>query len=110
VRIHPDAEREASRARHYYKRIDPRIAERFERAVMAIVDRIDEAPEQFPKHGIITVNTEARPLFFDVRKAVLPRTFPLVVFYYLRSGEPHILAFAHAKRRPGYWTERQFKK
>lgn len=32
--------------------------------------------------------------------------FPYSVFYRLFNGEPQITAFAHHRRRPGYWLTR----
>jgi hypothetical protein len=107
LRIHPQAEREWLRASNRYRDRGGRaIARRFDQAVLALLRRIDEAPLSFERHGLIALQTPTRPLFFEVRKAVVPRVFPFVIFYYLRSDAPFVLAVAHAKRRPGYWTER----
>jgi len=85
---------------------DPHAALRFRRAVDAVFDRIEESPEQFVEHGLLAVPS-GRPLFYLVRRAVLPPPFPYVVFFYVRQGAPIVLAIAHAKRRPGHWAERR---
>ena len=39
------------------------------------------------------------------RRLVLPR-FPYALIYLIQADRCYIVAFAHAKRRPGYWRER----
>jgi len=85
---------------------DPRAALRFRRVVDGIFDRIEASPEQFPEHGLLAV-PNGRPLFYLVRRAVLPPPLPYVVFFYVRQGTAIVLAIAHGKRRPGYWAERR---
>jgi hypothetical protein len=72
----------------------------------SLLERVEAAPEQFAKYGLLAVSTERGSLFFDVHKAVLPRTFPYVVFFYLRGRVAVVLAVAHVRRRPGYWMGR----
>ena len=111
MRVHPDAAREAVRAVRHYTKLDPRVGDRFERVTLRVIDRIDETPRQFQRHGLISVTgpSWSGPLLVEVRKVMYLRPFPFVAFYYLREGEPHVLAFAHARRRPGYWSERELK-
>jgi hypothetical protein len=85
---------------------DPGAAIQFRRAVDDVFDQIEERPEQFAEHGLLAVQN-GHPLFYAVRRAVLPRSFPFVVFFYVREGVAIVLALAHAKRRPGYWTDRR---
>jgi hypothetical protein len=109
LRIHPEAEGEWLRASDRYRHRGGRaIARQFDQAVLALLRRIEEGPLAFERHGLIAVQMPARSLFFEVRKAVVPKVFPFVIFYYLRNGVPLVLAVAHAKRRPGYWLDRRF--
>ena len=39
------------------------------------------------------------------RKFVV-RRFPYIVLYRMRDDYVEVLAFAHTRRRPGYWTDR----
>ena len=39
------------------------------------------------------------------RRLVLPR-FPYALIYLINADRCYVVAFAHAKRRPGYWRER----
>ena len=39
------------------------------------------------------------------RRLVIPR-FPYALIYVVEEDRCYVIAFAHAKRRPGYWRER----
>lgn len=82
------------------------MARRFSSEVLRVLQRIVESPAQFPEHGLLAVPTRIQTLYFTVRKAVLPRTFPFLILYYVSHGAVIVLAVAHEKRRPGYWTHR----
>lgn len=41
----------------------------------------------------------------DIRRYALAR-FPYAVIYRVKNGDIHILAVAHKRRRPDYWTGR----
>jgi hypothetical protein len=71
VIYHPEARAEFDAAAERYESLSVGLGESFVDAVEAIVARIEEAPAQFPVW-------EANP---RVRKAVLPETFPFVVFF-----------------------------
>jgi plasmid stabilization system protein ParE len=52
---------------------------------------------------------EAWPLWqpeYPYRKRPMER-FPYVIFYRVTETEVRVLAVAHAKRKPGYWTRRK---
>lgn len=104
--LHPEARKELDYARGYYRTRDGEVARRFAREVLDIFERVANAPQQFPKHGLLAVSTNGGPLFFDVYKAVLPRRFPYVVLFFVRANTAIVLAVAHGKRRPGYWVDR----
>lgn len=106
LRVHEEARRERLHAKRIYARRDPAVAVRFDAALRTVFDRIKERPIQFPEHGLLAVQLDVRPLFFSVRRALLPKPFPYVVLYYLREKVVVVLAIAHARRRPGYWFER----
>jgi toxin ParE1/3/4 len=106
LKLHPEARRELDGARRYYRERDAEVARRFARGVLDIFEGIASAPRQFPKYGLLAASTARGALFFDVYKAVLPRTFPYLVFFYMRAETAVVLAVAHGKRKPGYWTDR----
>lgn len=102
--IHPEARAERQGALRRMR--NAAAAGRFDRDLRAILSRIKESPGQFGEHGLLAVQN-GRPLFYVVRRAVMPRPFPYVVFFYLRKDTAIVLAIAHGRRRPGYWTERR---
>jgi hypothetical protein len=104
LRVHPEALDERRRVIRRMANLGASV--RFDRMLRDIFARIRSAPEQFPEHGLLAVQN-GRPLFYVVRRAVLPRTYPFVVFFYIRAGIAIVLAVAHAKRRPGYWADRR---
>jgi hypothetical protein len=107
LRFHPEARAELDSARRRYRVVRADIARHFAAEMLDILERIEKTPSQFPEHGLIAVDAPPRPLFFSVRKAVLPQTFPYVVFFYVRQGAAVVLAVAHCRRRPSYWSRRE---
>jgi plasmid stabilization system protein ParE len=103
LRIHPEAREERRRAIHLMR--NPGAAQRFDTALRRLFAAIREDPTQFREHGLLAVQN-GRPLFYPVRRAGLER-FPYVVFFYVRRGTAIVLAIAHGRRRPGYWSERR---
>ena len=93
VKFHPDARVEVREARNWYSERSPLSAIAFAHAVDNAVSRIVEAPTQYPL-------AEHR-----TRKLVLQR-FPFNIFYLPGESEVVIVAVAHQKRRPGYWSSR----
>jgi plasmid stabilization system protein ParE len=93
VRLHPKARAELRVARNWYYERSPLSATAFAHAVDRAVSRIQKAPNSFPlaDHG--------------TRKFVLQR-FPFNIFYLPGQAEIVIVAAAHQKRRPGYWSNR----
>jgi plasmid stabilization system protein ParE len=93
VRLHPEARAELRDARRWYYERSPLSATAFAHAVDNAVTRISEAPNSFPlaDHG--------------TRKFILQR-FPFNLFYRWSETEVVIVAVAHQKRRPGYWSDR----
>jgi toxin ParE1/3/4 len=45
------------------------------------------------------------PLALGVRRVFIKR-FPYTIVFLVRDGTVDVIAFAHAKRRPGYWLSR----
>lgn len=95
--FHPEAEAELFEALDFYDELDllqgTRLAVDLQSRIDAALDRIAETPEQFP------------PYLFGTRRCLL-RRFPYALVF---DVEPVVvvLAVAHVKRRPGYWSERR---
>lgn len=93
VKLHPDARAELRAARDWYYERSPLSAIAFAQTVDKTLSKIREAPNTFPlaDHG--------------TRKFILQR-FPFSIFYRTGETEIVIVAVAHQKRRPGYWSNR----
>jgi plasmid stabilization system protein ParE len=93
VRLHPAARVELREARRWYYERSPLSATAFAHAIDSAVSTIMEAPRQHPldQHG--------------TRKLVTQR-FPFNIFYLQSESDVVIVAVAHQKRRPGYWSSR----
>ena len=65
----------------------------FERAAKAAVELIQQSPERWP-------------LREDGTRRHLIHRFPYVVVYIHHKDHIWIIAFAHCRRRPGYWSGR----
>ena len=93
VRFHPNARAELHAAWNWYNERSPLSATAFAHAIDNAVWRIKEAP------------TRNRVAEHGTRKFVLQR-FPFNIFYRQGDAEIVIVAVAHQKRRPGYWSNR----
>lgn len=93
VRLHPEARAELREARRWYDQRSPLSATAFAQAVDSAVSRIVAVPTQCPLAD------------YGTRKLVLQR-FPFNIFYLYDESEIVIVAVAHQKRRPGYWSSR----
>ncbi len=93
VRLHPEARAELLAERKWYYDRSPLSSVAFSHAVDRAISRISESPNNFPvaDHG--------------TRKFVLQQ-FPFNVFYRIGEVEIVIVAVAHQKRRPNYWSRR----
>lgn len=58
------------------------------------VNSIVEAPERWPA-------------LENGRRRYVMRRFPFVIWYRIRETDIRVLAIANARRRPGYWHNRE---
>lgn len=93
VRLHPAARDELRGARLWYEERSPLSGAAFIQEVDATVSRITDAPLLYPL------------IEYGARRVVL-RRFPFNVLYRVTTGEIVIIAVAHQKRRPLYWSGR----
>ena len=91
--VHPEAIAEARAAREWYETRNAEAAERFMAELDLAIERIEEAPCQWP------------PYLADTRRYLL-RRFPFFVVFREASDRVQVVAVAHARRRPGYWLRR----
>jgi plasmid stabilization system protein ParE len=93
LKFHPAARQEIKAAHAWYLRRSVQAADGFLEELIPALDRVHERPRLYP------------PFLFGTQRAVLDR-YPFSVVYRELLDEIQILAVAHAKRRPGYWTKR----
>lgn len=93
--FHRLAERELVEAVEYYENERRGLGEELLVEIEGAIVFLDRYPEAAPRVGR------------KVRSCVLPR-FPYSLIYrQLATGQIRILAVAHHKRRPQYWTTRR---
>ena len=93
VELHPEALGDSRSAYSWYFERNPSAAAAFLEELDRAVEEITAAPERWPHflHG--------------TRRFVL-RRYPFSVVYRLSGTTIQIIAFAHGRRRPGYWRTR----
>ncbi|MEK7270211.1 MAG: type II toxin-antitoxin system RelE/ParE family toxin [Planctomycetota bacterium] len=96
-RLHvlPEAEAEALATAEWYEIRRPGLGVEFMLEADEAIERIRRSPEAYPlwRRG------------HPYRKLAM-RRFPFIVFFHLPGGTAEVVAFAHAKRKPGYWLSR----
>jgi toxin ParE1/3/4 len=93
IEVHPRAIVDARQSRRWYERRSPATANRFVEELDRAIKEIVAAPQRWPNylHGT---------RIFRLRK------FPFIVVYCESDVLIEIVAFAHTRRRPGYWKKR----
>ena len=93
IRFHPEADDEVIEAYRWYRARSPSAAVAFRSQVDRAIDVIAEAPER------------PAPYLHGTRR-VFVRRFPYFIVYRLTEYGIEIVAVAHGRRRPGYWSDR----
>jgi len=91
--IEEEAELELAGSVSFYEERKAGLGLEFATAVRQALKKISEAPDRWPsgKHG--------------TRRYVMWR-FPFIIHYVEMPDKLWVVAFAHAKRKPGYWAKR----
>lgn len=92
-RFHPAADAELEDAAEWYEGCRSGLGSEFVGAVRRKVEDIREAPERWA-------------IASGVRRALVTKFPYAVVYRELAKGEIEIIAVAHLKRRPKYWSRR----
>lgn len=95
LRVAPEAAEELEAARAFYEGRRPGLGDAFVNSIDALFAQIHDTPLLFA----------LLPDSIDLRRAPLGR-FPYVVIYLVHARTVHVVAVAHARRRPGYWADR----
>lgn len=93
VTVHPEAEAEADQAFGRYWVESPSAAFGFDDELIDAYKRLRAAP------------SIGGPFLHGTRRILLDR-YPFFIVYRERLHDIQIIAVAHAKRRPGYWSKR----
>ena len=93
VDFHPAALREVEDAQAWYEERSLFAASAFLRELSIAIQRIRQTPHRYPA-------AEA-----GTHRILLDR-FPFTNYYRVKSDALNIVAVAHQKRRPGYWSGR----
>ena len=91
--FHPEATAELEASIEWYAERSESAAQNLCLAVDAALTSIEAHPERFAK-------VDARHHACSVKK------FPFQIVYRHDQDRIHVVAVAHAKRRPGYWRDR----
>ena len=90
-----DAREELLAAADWYEDQRQGLGDEFLEAIGETLERVAAAPLSYPRD----------PFDERARRAQVTR-FPYGVVFVVQDHEIRIVAFAHAKRRPKYWTKR----
>ncbi|MBZ0116075.1 MAG: type II toxin-antitoxin system RelE/ParE family toxin [Sandaracinaceae bacterium] len=97
-RIHPTAARELDAAAAWYEAQEPGLGAAFlEAYAVKLVQALERPRSGSPYH--------AAGRRVEIRKFGL-RRFPYTIFVAIADGDVTVVAVAHQRRRPGYWTKR----
>jgi plasmid stabilization system protein ParE len=96
-RTHPAATEELDAAAEFYDTQLPGLSLDLLDAIEEAIDLIIERPAAWQRDSVISSR--------EVRRFVM-RRFPFSIVYYVVDDIVRIVAFAHAKRKPGYWRSR----
>ena len=88
-----NTEADTSAAYHWYLERNPLVAEIFLIELNSAMDHVARNPRRWPRMG-------------DVYRRYLLGRFPYSVVYQVKPRHVEVLAVAHHRRRPGYWTVR----
>ena len=94
VVLHDQARAELEAAVAWYEQCRPGLGVEFQAAVEEAVRRIRENPRVGSRYGATRF------------RCVFARRFPYVVFFAEGADAVRVMAIAHDRRRPGYWSDR----
>lgn len=93
VTILHEAEVEFEKSVAYYEAKATGLGLDLEAEIERAIQSICESPERWP-------------LRIDRTRRYLAHRFPFLIIYTYENDHVWVIAFAHCRRRPGYWTDR----
>lgn len=96
--VHPEAQAELFEAARWYEQEQSGLSSVFLSPVTDAVHHVLDWPNMAP----VFPGWDREPI---VRSKSIKR-FPFQVLYYLTETELRVVAFAHNRRKPGYWQDR----
>ena len=93
VTILHQAEAELSEAVEYYENQQTGLGADFAGEAQSSIESIQHFPERWPMRD-------------DGTRRYLLQRFPYIVVYIYWKDHIWVIAFAHCKRQPGYWSQR----
>lgn len=97
IEFHPDAVSEIREAARYYQTQQVDLGKRFLSTVEESLTRISNFPEAFP--------VVANDVGNNVRQCKVAR-FPYAIVYRVQVNYIQVIALAHSRRNPLYWSSR----
>lgn len=99
VRLLPEAEVEYLEAAHWYESQRSGLGLEFVDEVVQVLTELETEPHRFP---ILESVRAAGP---ELRRCLLHR-FPYYLVFTIGPSEVLVVAIAHRRQRPGYWSRR----
>jgi toxin ParE1/3/4 len=94
-----EAEDELIAAQRWYENQRAGLGQEFRKAIDEAMDRLAEAP--------LTASPIFNPLTQPIEtRRMLVKRFPYSIIFVEYQEDLWVIAFAHNRRRPGYWRER----
>lgn len=97
IRFLEAAYTDLERSKNYYTEIDPELARYFQDDIKHALNHIRIAPFSTPRHDK-----------FEHLRIKICNRFPFSIIYHKQDSEPiiFIIAIAHHRRNPDYWSDR----
>lgn len=93
IDVHPEAQSEIVGSLQYYEENDPALAEDLDELIDTAVQLVASKPDTWPAY------------LHGTRRYLLHR-FPYSLIYREKDAVIQIVALAHHRRKPGYWSKR----
>jgi toxin ParE1/3/4 len=94
VELHEEASAELAAAVTWYAERNVRSAIRLASEALGLIEIVGQTPHSFPRYA------------YGTRRALMTSGFPYSLVFLELPERVYVVAFAHGRRRPGYWRDR----